>query len=98
MYKSGLPGFSSRKVSQPSAHRVKAFCLHLEHGFQGLTRPGHELLHMLGLPLMDPRHSDQGPGKSFNLTIGSPPLLALSKAIVQGHLKVAAVSPAQNPS
>uniref|UniRef100_A0A8C6GMT4 Predicted gene, 32742 n=1 Tax=Mus spicilegus TaxID=10103 RepID=A0A8C6GMT4_MUSSI len=40
-----------------------------EHGFQGLTRPGPELLHVLGLPLMDPRHSDQGP-ESFlgNLT------------------------------
>lgn len=72
MYNSGLPGFSSRKVSQPSARRVKAFCLGLEHGFQGLTRPGPELLHMLGLPLMDPRPSDQGPGESLGLTIGSP--------------------------
>ncbi|KAM7337607.1 hypothetical protein ACRRTK_003726 [Alexandromys fortis] len=34
-----------------------------EHGFWGLTRPGPELLHLLGLPLMDPRHSDQSPGK-----------------------------------
>ena len=59
--------------THPSAHRVKAFCLGLEHGFQGLTRPGPELLHTLGLPLMDPRHSDQGPGESLNLTVGSPP-------------------------
>lgn len=71
--KSGLPGFNSRKVSRPSAHRVKAFCLCLEHGFLGLTRPGPELLHMLGLPLLDPGHSDQGPGKSLCLTVGSPP-------------------------
>lgn len=83
-------------VSHSSAHRVKAFCLGLEHGFQGLTRPGPELLHILGLPFMDPRHSDQEPGESFSLTIGSPPLLALSQAMVQGHLKVAAVPHAQN--
>nr|XP_038938290.1 uncharacterized protein RGD1562811 isoform X3 [Rattus norvegicus] len=36
-----------------------------EHGFQGLIRPGPELLHLLGLPLVDLKHSDQGPG---NLT------------------------------
>lgn len=73
MYKSGLPGFSSRKVSHPSAHRVKAFCLGLEHGFQGVTSPGPELLHILGLPLMDSRHSDQEPGESLSLRVGSPP-------------------------
>uniref|UniRef100_A0A8C2N3W6 Predicted gene, 32742 n=1 Tax=Cricetulus griseus TaxID=10029 RepID=A0A8C2N3W6_CRIGR len=32
-----------------------------EHGFLGLTRPGPELLHLLALPLMDTRHSDQSP-------------------------------------
>ncbi|XP_042138072.2 uncharacterized protein LOC121831164 [Peromyscus maniculatus bairdii] len=34
-----------------------------EHGFWGLSRPGPELLYLLGLPLMDTRHSDQNPGR-----------------------------------
>lgn len=76
-YKSGLPSFRlypcSRRVSHPSAHGVKALCLGLEHGFLGLTRPGPELLHLLALPLMDTRHSDQSPGEFY---LHPPPRLS----------------------
>ncbi|EHH23411.1 hypothetical protein EGK_06879, partial [Macaca mulatta] len=40
-------------------------CLVLGLGFLGLTRPGGELLHSLGLPLRDPRCPDQDPGNVF---------------------------------
>ncbi|XP_076781284.1 uncharacterized protein LOC143439190 isoform X3 [Arvicanthis niloticus] len=49
-----------------------------EHGFQGLTRPGPELLHILGLPLMDPRHSDQEPGNLRDEQQGFPWSLGLN--------------------
>uniref|UniRef100_A0A8C6AE58 Uncharacterized protein n=1 Tax=Marmota marmota marmota TaxID=9994 RepID=A0A8C6AE58_MARMA len=47
-----------------------------ELGFLGLTRPDHELLHPLGLPLTDSRHPDEGPesylGKSTEGNWTSP--------------------------
>uniref|UniRef100_A0A8C5P3Q9 Predicted gene, 32742 n=1 Tax=Jaculus jaculus TaxID=51337 RepID=A0A8C5P3Q9_JACJA len=38
-----------------------------ELGFLGLTRPGPELLHLLGLPLVETRNAEQGPGGHHTL-------------------------------
>lgn len=47
-------------------------CLVLGLGFLGLTRPGGELLHSLGLPLRDPRCPDQDPGGHRSSPVAPP--------------------------
>lgn len=78
----------TRKNSPQALQVQQDPCLVLGTGFLGLTRPGHELLHSLGLPLRDPGLPGQEAGEHHSCHL-LPLFLLLhpSQIPAQIHLK-----------